>query len=254
MKNATWLTLLFSILFLVGCCSNIHPHEATVNRSLFIQQLNGTTLALQTKDPENSELFYSYCSGVWVTRHKFLSAKHCVTMTEEMEDDPEKAVGSLIYFKDLKDIHGGVPVYPYKVDPVLPKKGIVLDVDPENDLAVVYALNPGEHQVAKISLNSEIYQGQKVFQVGMTGGLEYTYTEGYVSTPARMLTYKEKTQKFLQIYGFAFKGNSGGGTFTEDGELLGICSFLYLRSPGVTFFVHRDNIVSFLQRSGGITD
>jgi len=54
-------------------------------------------------------------------------------------------------------------------------------------------------------------------------------------------------QKTLQITSLIFGGSSGGGAYNDDGKLIGMCVFRSTMIPGMTYFLHRDMIVSFLK-------
>jgi S1-C subfamily serine protease len=81
--------------------------------------------------------------------------------------------------------------------------------------------------------------------VGHTSGLVYTYVKGVISAERE----SEEGHHWYQVSAPAFRGNSGGGVFSKDGKLIGICSQLWLRAPNVIFFVDRDSILKFLKYS-----
>lgn len=54
----------------------------------------------------------------------------------------------------------------------------------------------------------------------------------------------------LQLSGAVWLGNSGGGAFNEDGELIGVCSWIDEGYPGVAFFVHADHVRDLMTRAG----
>lgn len=114
--------------------------------------------------------------------------------------------------------------------------------------------NPNDHQVpihtiAKFNSNS-IRNGKEIHIVGHTIGMWWTYTPGTVSaTRNNFEMMNEKKSKILQINSAAWMGNSGGGAFDEEGNLLGIISFVNVKVPNMTFFVHRDIILNFLKKN-----
>ncbi len=125
-----------------------------------------------------------------------------------------------------------------------PHYGVVIAIGDDNvDLALISSIDtlPG-HQYATVADSVEL--GQDLQIVGHVTGLHYTYIKGTVSA-----TRLRNNAKYLQISSSAFKGNSGGGAFDEQGNLVGICSAIYMMAPNVTLFVHRDEIKEFIQQN-----
>jgi hypothetical protein len=107
----------------------------------------------------------------------------------------------------------------------------------DSDLALVMSVGVPNHSFVKVG---RVEIGESVDIVGHTGGLEYTYMRGEASS------YRDyKGEIYLQVSSLAFFGNSGGGVF-YNGELVGISSVIYGKSPGVMFFSSSFTIEKFL--------
>lgn len=222
--------LFFSLILslLVGasvCCAPARPPKTTEQQEKeFVEALQNKTVAL-VKDFEKE--MYPYCSGVWVARDLILTAHHCL-----------KGEAVTIRYKTIKDKDLNARIaFPIKYDEF-------------NDLLLLKALEGTlpRHPVAKIA-NSE-WIGERVHIVGHPNGMWWSYFQGEIS--ARRKSYddkEEKYQKLFQISAPVWKGNSGGGAFDSNGNLLGISSWIMLDAPLMAFFIHREAIIEFLEGS-----
>jgi S1-C subfamily serine protease len=121
----------------------------------------------------------------------------------------------------------------------------VLSLSNEYDLALLKIV--GEiplHGIARLADKSPGV-GEKLYIVGHPHGLTYTHTEGNVGAYRVKLPEAEDDKAmagpYLQVSAPVWKGNSGGGAFNEEGELIGICSFM-VGVPNSSFFVHLDTL------------
>jgi S1-C subfamily serine protease len=126
----------------------------------------------------------------------------------------------------------------------------VLAIDAEHDLALISAENiPVNHPIATVLNTQTIHDGDRVHIVGHTIGLWWTYCEGNVSSMWANIKGPTGIEvQALQISSPAWFGNSGGGAYDERGNLIGIASWVTTRAPNISFFVHHDEIVTFLQK------
>jgi len=213
--------MMFFILFGLTTCAPFKPVNPKKN---FVDTLKRTTVALVIPDLDDlQDKMMPYCSGVWVGSDKILTAEHCV-------DD--KKIDNVVMYIDIGDRKGKIKI------------AHILQSDPVQDLALLIALNPPEHPVAL--LTEEVWDGQHVNIVGHTNGLWWTFIEGVVS--ASRYNFKKET-KHIQISSPAWMGNSGGGAFDDEGKLVGICSYVMPGSPLLSFFIHKDKIKSFMEKS-----
>lgn len=103
-------------------------------------------------------------------------------------------------------------------------KGEVLHLDSATDLAVV-KIEPDEPltPVKAVSDSSKAVTGQQIVVAGNPLGTGLCATFGYISHPDRKLS-GNNYGNFIQIDATVNPGNSGGGLFDTQGNLLGIVS------------------------------
>jgi S1-C subfamily serine protease len=89
------------------------------------------------------------------------------------------------------------------------------------DLALVRAHAPKEIEPVAWSASTKVLAGQEVFALGNPIGLGWTYTRGVVSA-LRQSTFNGREVGIIQTDAKLTYGNSGGGLYTEKGELVGI--------------------------------
>lgn len=236
-----FLLLTLVATFLVGCCTHSSfPVQNSENlaKYKYINYLQNATVALQYS--EEGE-FKTFCSGVWIAPTKILTAKHCVTA----ESETDAVEGAIIRYRTFQEMEPEiVPPAPNSHEP---HYALVLATDPVSDLAIISTIDQPFHATAHIR-QEPIFTGMGVHIVGHTIRLEYTYLEGIVSGIRKMDIDDSPPHKVVQISSAAFKGNSGGGAFDDNGGIVGICSFVSLRAPDMSFFVSADAINTFLER------
>jgi len=94
----------------------------------------------------------------------------------------------------------------------------------DNDIAVV-AFDPNgyEHPWVNIKCDAPVQVGQSVFSIGCPRGLDFSVSKGIVSKEEALVN----GMTVIQVDSALNIGNSGGPTFDEWGNLLGIGSFIY---------------------------
>jgi hypothetical protein len=245
------------------------PAISASNQSL-VDRLEDETVALVhfmdedgkevAPDDEKAKGMGAYCTGVWLTDDTFLTAEHCVDDIGRPKADDD-ALQQLL--QSLEETTG-VPTWTPQGQPVLFSlhgdvtpdhkfyhSGKVAAVDMYDDMVLVKTDEKLKHQSAALSRNV-IHDGDDVHIVGHTVGMWWSYMRGYVS--AHRPTYEDdKGHKhdMLQISAPAFFGDSGGGAFDADGNLIGMCDSIkgwrHGVVPNVAFYVHRDAIKGFLE-------
>lgn len=99
----------------------------------------------------------------------------------------------------------------------------IIAVDEKTDLAVI-RLKLGEGDfvtpVTAVADSSKAVMGQSIAVVGNPLGVGLSYSYGYVSHPDRDIN--DRGGNFIQIDATVNPGNSGGGLFDSNGNLLGI--------------------------------
>jgi S1-C subfamily serine protease len=201
---------------------------------------NATVALLHGKRGERE----AYCAGVWVDNKTILTAAHCVEMAGKnlMELTPSKEhnpIGDVITFINRADI--------INIDNDVVWIGVVDQYDKEKDLATIMPLgSTSPHDVVDIS-QDDIRMGQSFHIIGHPLGMVWSYTQGYVATTRKVEGPNNAVVKTIQISAPIWFGNSGGGSFNSKGQLTGICSWINVRAPNVSFFVHKEEILEFLK-------
>jgi hypothetical protein len=217
------------------------------------------------KDPQ-AEL-KPYCAATWVSSDVMLTAYHCVSdigkppvvegegpttlekMLEHIIGGPSQEwnpIGQELMYSVQTDIHDDANGAKFRGTNI----AFVLATDPKHDLALVKArplvgtVVP-RHGVAKLA---EARVGQDVQIVGHTVGLWWTYMRGSISqVRPNMPNANEDPTDVLQVAAPVFHGNSGGGAFNADGELLGVCSWIQSGLFGMGFFINAHEALPMLQ-------
>ncbi len=94
--------------------------------------------------------------------------------------------------------------------------------DAKTDLAVI-KIEATDLNAATFGDSSQLVVGQTVLAIGNPlGSLGGTVTEGIISALDREITIEKESMTLLQISAAVNPGNSGGGLFDEQGNLIGI--------------------------------
>ena len=235
-------TLLLAIL--ASCC----PPKTAAR----LPALMDETVAITDEDGD------MHCAGVWVAQDKILTAGHCVadlgldhleallrSMQEPEERTPWSPVGQTAHWKTDKDLQGGTDTK--SGGP--PRKGVVIKYNEDDDLALISVETKESHPVATLRAKP-VQAGEEVSLIGHPLGFQWSFTHGYVSLPSAKIPADVGTSKVdsyrLQLDGAINHGNSGGGAFDMNGELVGICSFGTTRASGLGWYVGQDIIRNFL--------
>lgn len=109
----------------------------------------------------------------------------------------------------------------------------IISLSRSEDLALLrVSVLPEKAVAARLGDSEALRPGQRLFAIGAPYGLEHSTTSGIVSAlrtnTARGLTPRRLLQTDVAIN----QGNSGGPLFNEQGEVVGIASFILSRSGG----------------------
>jgi S1-C subfamily serine protease len=199
------------------------PKTAAQERKDLVENLQNETISLVSIDERGIENVF--CSGVWIDYQYILTAHHCV--------NDGIAFNYQVYDDKMK----------------VNRKAFLVKGSHVDDLALLLtdpAMTP-IHPIAKLTDN--IWVGEHINIMGHTMGLEWSYVEGVISSQrANVEAGGDFFPLLLQISSPAWKGNSGGGAFDDEGRLIGICSWVSLRAPMMTFFIHEKRIKEFLSK------
>lgn len=221
-------------------------------RSDLVTTLKNSTVALVARHMTPDHTYVPYCSGVWVTRRHILTAKHCIPPSDPLlllmdkSDMPVDLNNVSVEYATRDDFRKSTPE-----SRTTARSGRTVAVDDYQDLAIIQVdadSNP-EHPVVELA-PSNPRDGDDVHIVGHTMGMTWTYLKGYVSaTRTPIFDVGGNATKALQIASPAYMGNSGGGAFNANGELVGISSWVSTVAPEMGFFIHRDELIAFLRRN-----
>lgn len=241
-------------IVLLGCAmqGSLTQQPVQPNRVALVENLKSVTVALTKTDGDGDHS--PYCTGVWISDDKILTANHCVEMYGralvgsifEIESDEFDSVGVELQYVVKNDVNLSTPNnFPLSV-----RRGTVIAVSHTQDLALILAKDtPRGHMVANVKGIDSVPDGTRVHIVGHTIGLWWSYCEGTVSTswsnikgPDQIATHA------MQISSATWRGNSGGGAFDDDGNLIGIASWVAPQGPNISFFIHHDELIKFLKK------
>lgn len=109
-----------------------------------------------------------------------------------------------------------------------PVAGQVVHYDLDRDIALVAVrTNVPLAAVPVVGPGHQNQQGDKVFGIGCNQGSAPTVIEGRVLSTANchITTAAGQQVALLEVSGRPIEGRSGGGLFTADGRLIGVCNF-----------------------------
>ncbi len=136
-------------------------------------------------------------------------------------------------------------------------KAELIGMDEKTDVAVL-KIAAEKLPVVKVADVSKLKVGQWVMAVGSPFGLDYTATQGIISSLGRNLPNDNFTP-FIQTDAAVNPGNSGGPLFNTDGEVIGINSQIYTSTgsyAGVSFAIPIDlamHIVEQIREDGKVS-
>ena len=219
--------------------------KITYNFSVSGQTLSYATVALLQYNTER-KAYTPYCAGVWLDDYHIITAYHCASVQENGDNYADSIIGNRIsYISALDAFRNGVIATEFKTR----RAAVVISADQNIDLALIKILGKASYHININSYRGQPRIGDKIHVIGHTAGMTYSYTKGHIaSIRLAQPYYANRKIKLLQIDASIYRGNSGGGVFDDRGNLLGISSFLLLES-NVAFFIHRDEIINFLNKS-----
>lgn len=110
------------------------------------------------------------------------------------------------------------------------REATVVYDDPKYDLAFITTPHLDVKNVLHLS-QDPVHDGDKVVAVGHPYGLNYSATEGIVSKAARL----QGELEYIQIDAAINPGNSGGPLLNEEGEVVGVNTFIIQNSNNLGF-------------------
>jgi len=228
-----FIAFLLVVLVLVTSCSTFAaPPAQQLETFNLAEMLQRTTVALVHRDDEG--YLRAHCAGVWINTNIILTAAHCV------DNDTNVVVGDKVEYLVYEDVGDLV-----ELNNVKSRSGVVIKFNKEIDLAMIGTINTPKHFIT-LRGQRRIRVGEHVNVVGQTAGLWFSFSEGVVGhLPRTMIGANDKMNVYLQVSAPVWFGNSGGAVWDDNGNLLGIASFI-TRAPNMAFFVDRSIIEKFI--------
>lgn len=267
-------------VFLSACCV-FNTAKRPEPRATLGEQLEQKTVAMvtymapdedgdivpSTADAEGAFLA-PYCSGVWVSRDTFITAGHCVANIGKPQEQKfiEQVLESMNVPKSKWEEMGLKPWNPEGQNVSYSSRNDVKDTetrsfrgfhsatvrtfDDKHDLALVRATPSKDdplpdHSIASIASSSHV--GDEVHVMGHTLGLWWSYTHGYVAQiRPGMPNVDGNKMDTIQISAPVYFGNSGGGAFNSNGELMGVISWIK-KGPSLGFMASHTEVDRLLR-------
>jgi len=102
----------------------------------------------------------------------------------------------------------------------------------DNDMCILYVTKSKLSPINGVKKFEKLVIGEKVYTIGAPKGLERTLGEGLISG-----LRKNKGSKLIQTSAPISGGSSGGGLFDENGNLIGITTFLFKDAQNLNFAI-----------------
>ncbi|HSW17005.1 MAG TPA: trypsin-like peptidase domain-containing protein [Ramlibacter sp.] len=163
----------------------------------------------------------------------------------DKDDDVESGVGTGVVIIDkgviLTNLHvvAGADRIKVVFADGLEATASVINVQPENDLAVLQAHKiPDDMIAATMRSTGDLGPGDKVLVVGFPFGIGPSASGGVISGLKRVFRSpegKHEMSNLIQFDAAANPGNSGGPLVTMDGEVVGIVTAILNPTPARTF-------------------
>jgi S1-C subfamily serine protease len=243
----TWaLLLLTSAMGCSGC--GIKAFGSRSPQLSLPETIQQKTVALVEID-DKTKTIDATCAGVWVDNMHILTAAHCVNelslFNPLTSHEPVSHIGAdvnYLVYDDVKVNHG------ISTQNVAVKNAFVIAFDDKVDLALLETnTSIPKHPIATFS-SEAIKTGDYIHIVGHTSTYEWTYSTGNVAMIRHIKGPLPEKIMMIQVAGSVWFGNSGGGAWDTNGQLIGIASHLIRNSP-VSFFIHRDVVQTFLAKN-----
>ena len=232
------LGFIFSLSTVIGCC--IHADKLNnPHRNNLITHLKKSTVAFVNANIIDEQA--SHCAGTWINKHHIVTARHCII--DDSYSSSNLDLGKIVKYHQVSDYGYAYP--PKEVKNVY--TGVVVGMSDEYDVAAIFSIDNVKHHIANIAQYKNIPTGMDVHIIGHPINQRYTYVKGIISASRKYDTpLFDDTQLVLQITASIGPGNSGGGAFDKEGNLIGICSFVNPAVPGMSFFIHKNALIEFL--------
>lgn len=211
--------LFLALLVFLAACVPTRGSQTPHTRDALDLETKTIALVMPTSDGS----VRAFCSGVWVSSDEIITANHCVA-----DDDLDERVAYVT--------RGDVSAYDSD-EPEAVHMARLTARDEVHDLALLTAKLSPDHGVAELA--REVIVGEHVSTMGHPRGLWWSYSEGNVAAVRARDDMADGAMWWVQSTAAISPGNSGGGLFNDDHELLGIAhAYIPRNAENVNLYVH----------------
>lgn len=120
--------------------------------------------------------------------------------------------------------------------------------DAGHDLALLKSVGKSfTHGIAKIADKNPLV-GDKLVICGHTQGFYWSVLHGWVSGYRDQVPNWMINGPFMQVQAPIFHGNSGGGAFDMNGDLIGVAEMMMVEVPNMSMFVGLETVRLFIDK------
>lgn len=207
--------VLTSFLFLYE--DDVKQESMTINNSAYRDSFRYTCGIV----PADRDFNEGGGTGVLLDSGYILTVKHNIDLNRNAKVDREEKIVKLKFYYPKEVVMYGVCVY--ITEGKFTKRGNI-------DAAIIipeYIINEGA-SLSSIYDFQNVGVGDSIYTVGRTYGDNPTISTGHQGTqPYEYKGYRQRAQ--LPVW----HGNSGGGVFLEDGNLIGLVATMRKEFPGI---------------------
>ncbi|KKN60289.1 hypothetical protein LCGC14_0533390 [marine sediment metagenome] len=214
----------------MGCC--VALQGSNYPNAQLIDHLNRSTVQLV----EESDEYFTYCSAFWISEYYLATARHCV------DNDDDGKLNSIVTFTTYDEFDNAWP----ESEPKNVYSAILVASRKLTDIAILKSIDDVDHHMLQIRETS-VPVGTEVHIVSHPKSMEYSYMKGLVSQIREFDVPDNNTVlKTLHITSLINKGSSGCAATDSNGEVVGISSFSWKNIPGMSFWIHKDELIKIL--------